>query len=423
MNLCAQEPHDIKNTIELHKAEEARRTTQQGKGRPIISFEFKGYRLTAVGNELHYSKSHRTFVDFLDDYINSLLGRDWGNAELAKPENRQHPLLQWYKSLCVQRADKHETSKEGIQTVEINGLIAAYYGLAYNLYLLKHNVELQEHLIRRLKLKEHFYAAYYETFVSAWFILAGFDLHLENEQDPSTTHPEFIASRDGLSYSVEAKTRKPNKGNFDIGNQLYKALSIEAHHQRVVFIDINVGMDADFEELKNEVLQAVKGREEKLTINGQPAPSALLFVTNQPYHLALAETNLIRVNLPVGYKIVDFGFNAFFHSYTDAYKARIKYSAMNDVREAMINYNIPTTFDGELPAFKYGEAKRRFNIGEQLEVSKGKYMLLKSGIVAENERKAVLILQDDNQEHIYVEELFDSDIAGGCSKFCVSVIG
>ena len=84
-----------------------------------------------------------------------------------------------------------------IQDCPTNGLTYAYLGLAYNLYLLEHNAELQAYLVRRLKHPDTFYAAYYETHVAAWFILAGFTLAIENEEDSTRTHVEFIATRDG----------------------------------------------------------------------------------------------------------------------------------------------------------------------------------------------------------------------------------
>ena len=103
------------------------------------------------------------------------------------------------------------------------------------------------------------------------FILAGFELAIENEQDSTRTHAEFIATKGGRSpYSVEAKTRTPQKPNYDVGNQLYKALKIDAEHPRFVFIDTNIGRDIDLERFGAEVTSALTGRESKLTISGDP---------------------------------------------------------------------------------------------------------------------------------------------------------
>lgn len=405
-------PEKIQAILETHKAKEARRVGQQGQGRPIISTEFQGYRFTAVGNNLHYAKTHKTFIDFLGDYVRTLLDPKWGNAEIAKPLKDRHPILQWYDALCALQQKSLKKPAGEIQEMPITGLVAAYYGLAYNLYLLQHNAELQEYLLRRLKQHEGFYAAYYETHVAAWFILAGFELHLEDEQDSSKTHPEFVATRDGQSYSVEAKTRQPYKEHFDVGNQLYKALCKEAHYERVIFIDMNVEADVDFEAFTNESLSAIRGRESKLKIHNEPAPSAFVFVTNQPYHLALDKTHLPRACLAVGFKIPDFGHGTQFASYTEAYKAQTKYGALNDVQKAMGAYSIPVTFDGEISQFAFGDAQRRFTIGECLEIADGSIVTLQSGIVVEKEQKAYLVVADQNdQGHIVTVELSNAELA------------
>jgi hypothetical protein len=405
-------PEHIKAMIESHKANEARRQSQQGKGRPIISAEFQGYRFTAVGNRLHYAKTHKTFIDFLGDYIRSVLDPKWGNSEIGKPLEERHQILQWYDAICALQKETMKKPKGEIQDMPMNGLVAAYYSLAYNLYLLQHNAELQKYLIRRLKQHDSFYAAYYETYVAAWFILAGFVLRLEDEQDSTRTHPEFVATRDGKSYSVEAKTRQPGKGHFDVGNQLYDGLCIEAHHPRVIFIDMNVGENADFDAFRDGALAAIKDREAKLTIQGESAPPAHVYVTNQPYHLALNETSLPRVCISVGFKIPDFGYGAQFSSYTGAHKARMKYAALNDVQNVMVSYNIPATFDGEIPEIAFGEAERKFTIGERLEVAGGIFVTLRSGAVAEQEKKAYLVVSDDNGNgHIMTAELSDAEIA------------
>jgi hypothetical protein len=401
----------IKAIMETHEAKEARRQSQQGLGKPIISAEFGGYRLTVAGNRLHYSKNHKTFIDFLGDYIRSVMGPEWGNSETAKPFETRHQILKWYDGICSLQRSTMRKPKGEIQDMQINGLVAAYYGLAYNLYLLQHNVELQAYLIRRLKQSDSFYAAYYETYVAAWFILAGFKLRLEDEQDPTKTHPEFIASRDGLSYSVEAKTRQPGKKHFDVGNQLYKGLCIEAHHPRVIFIDMNVGEDLDFEAFSKEALAAVRSREQKLKIQGNPAPPAHVFVTNQPYHLALDETRLHRVCLAAGFKVPDFGYGVKSSSFTETYKTRVKYAALNDVQKAMLTYSIPVTFDGEIPEFAFGKADRRFSIGERFEVGDNIFMTLESGIVVDSEQKAFLVLADDGeQRHIVTVQLSEAEI-------------
>src|SRR2546426_11959822 len=127
----------------------------------------------------------------------------------------------------------------------VTGAVSAYNRLAYNLYLIAHNgKDIQTRLLARLKSKDNFQGAYYETQVAAWLIRAGFELEFEDEQDTSTTHCEFTAIHvsTGEKYSVEAKTRETRPGGSartPVGQQLRRALAKKADHKRLVFIDLN----------------------------------------------------------------------------------------------------------------------------------------------------------------------------------------
>jgi hypothetical protein len=185
--------------------------------------------------------------------------------------------MRWYDAVChYQQRTIREPGK--VHTAPMTGATAAYFGLAYSLYLLAHNVALQEKLIARLKNPDQFQGAYYETLVAAWFILAGFELRLEDESDSTDSHCEFTArsKTSGKSYSVEAKSRGPNKDHVDVGAQLGNALRKAAAHQRIVMIDVNVpdNPPRTAEAWLSEVMQRLKQREPTLTINGQPAPPA-----------------------------------------------------------------------------------------------------------------------------------------------------
>ena len=94
---------DVGKTRGRMQAAQVQRQRQQGLGRPIISAESNGYRLVAVKNRLHYSKNWKTFHDFLINYLKSVMGRDWGNAEIAKPAELRHPIGIWYQLLCEQQ--------------------------------------------------------------------------------------------------------------------------------------------------------------------------------------------------------------------------------------------------------------------------------------------------------------------------------
>ena len=191
-----------------HAAGEQIRQELQGLGRPIVAFKANDHQMVAVGMKLHYSPTWKTFPDFLADYIKRILDPMWGNDELAKPFAERHPIVQWYDALC--RYQQMTIKRPGVPNVAtVTGIVACYLGLAYSLYLLNHNVALQERLVRRVKNPGTFQGAYYELIVANILIRAGFELTLEDEADGVTKHCEFsaISKRTGRKYWVEAKMR------------------------------------------------------------------------------------------------------------------------------------------------------------------------------------------------------------------------
>lgn len=251
------------------------------------------------------------------------------------------------------------------------GAIAAYISLAYNLYLLAHNIKIQTKLIERLKDKNSFWGAYYETYVAAAFIKAGFDLEFENEDDNYRKHCEFTATcrKTGNRYSVEAKSRQAGKDHAIISNQLYEALKKEANHKRVVFIDVNMPDDGDKE--KNikwlrESLESLRHKEDTLMIKRKPAPEAYIFVTNHPYHYNLDSTRYGWAGLAEGFKIPDFKVDTEYSNIRDALRLREKHADMEQlIKSLKDHYEIPSTFDGEIPEFAFNFANSRLFIGHK----------------------------------------------------------
>ncbi len=360
----------LKAKVAELQALQLQRERQQGLGRPIISTLFKGYRFVAVGSRLHYSKSWKTFHDFLFDYIKLALGEEWGNAELKKAEAERHPILRWYGLVCIYQREAIREPK-GVHTAPMTGAVEAYLGLAYNLYLLAHNAELQARLIKRLKDPLQLQGACYETYVAAAFIKAGFRLELEDEADASRTHCEFIARYPptGRGFSVEAKARQPGKATANVGNQLYAALQKIAAGLRVVFIDVNVpdvASDPERAAWLEEALASIRTKEATMTIDGQPAPAAYVFLTNHPYQYSLESTNYRRAVVSEGFKISDYKLESTFGSIREALVARDKHHEMFHLMKSIRgHYEIPSTFDGEIPEFAFDGTAPRLRIGNR----------------------------------------------------------
>jgi hypothetical protein len=205
-----------------------------------------------VGNELHSSKTWKTFADFLIDYIKYALGSSWGENELKKELVDRHPIMKWYDHICrldqarAQAGQKPDES--GIRSVPADGITSAFMVLAYDLYVLRDNGKLQKRVLQRLRRPEHFDGARYEVLVAATFVRAGFDIQFEDETDPSRKHPEFIATHRATKFvvAVEAKARHRSSqaGVTEMKAGVRGLVSTAARkatgHAFALFVDVNL---------------------------------------------------------------------------------------------------------------------------------------------------------------------------------------
>lgn len=341
--------------FEKHKAQELQRQKQQGLGRPIISIDHKGYRFVAVGNKLHYGK-WKTFSDFLAEYIKHTLGGEWGNAEIAKLLAERHPLMHWYDKICHLQA-AHTKEPGALFSMPMTGAVSAYNRLAYNLYLIAHNgKDIQTQLIARLKNKDNFQGAFFETQVAAWLIKAGFELEFEDESDRASKHCEFTATytTTGEKYSVEAKSRQiesTNSSRARVGRKLNEALEKKANHKRLVFLDLNKPLHTqEAAEIAVDRAERIVSQSEGLKIDGEPAPAAYVCITNMNDQYVLDTSTLATMISFRGFKIHDFMGDEF-PSLREAARARERHWPMFQLLKSIEEHReIPQTFGGELPS-------------------------------------------------------------------------
>lgn len=371
-------PADVRRALDAHEARERIRQIQQGLGRPIISAKLNDHQVVAVGNTLYWSKKWKTFPDFLSAYIKRKTGPAWGNAEIAKPFDQRHPLMQWYDAYC--RYQARTINKHGeVHEAEITGVVACYLGVAYALYLLDHNVELQDRLINRLKNVGNFQGAYYELIVASILIRAGFKLVLEDEADPEVKHCEFAAISNTTSkrYWVEAKMRSVSgllgrtvaDGGSDgkpiarLIPHLNGALKKPAKDNRLIFIDLNtppvITSDGkpDWAQLAIARLEQYEREELKAGV------TAYVFVTNFVFHRQLDAPPGVAA-LPFGLGMPDFNRPAMMRL-GDAYRQKQKHIDAHAIANSFTAYlRFPDTFDGRLPSEAFGKPSSRVVIGE-----------------------------------------------------------
>lgn len=293
-------PYEVSKKFKEQEIHERHRIEKYGQVRPIIHADFKGNKFVAVGDQLYHSPKWKTFPDFLINYATGALGCDWGNDELKKPFIERHQILKWYDGMCRFQSQQVKGG-DGLYFAVPNGAFAAFINLAYDLYILKDHLSLQEKVVDRLKDKKQFQGARYELFVAATCIKAGFDIDYEDETDVSKKHPEFKAVHryTGQVISVEAKSRhrhgvldyydqnQTQNGNnkANIGKLLNAALQKPTDYPYVIFIDLNlppypgnIPESPWFEEIQKTIDFVCGEKQEK------PDKFNLLILTNHPQH-------------------------------------------------------------------------------------------------------------------------------------------
>jgi hypothetical protein len=380
----------MRQMLAQKEAESRQREQQQGMGRPIISLESNGYRIVCVGNRVFHSHKWKTFHDFLRDYPPMPFGQPWLRKENKKAPTDRHPYLQW-----MQRAfDDHKrlaTRKFGeIATGPATAAISSVLSLAYNLYLIHHNLpanakteQLCQKIIKRLKNPDHFWGALYETYAFSLFALAGFAMELEDEADRTVTHCEFSArGKSGRTYSVECKARnrttvpvnpdgsvRIDDETLGLSKKLKDALSKGAAHERVVFLDLDLLMIRRLDQLNAVAAFSVpklRELEGTLQIDGNPAPSAYVFVTNIPDHRSGSDVSYGFQAFATGFKIADFGHGAVHYGMHELMKSRERHADILSLKDAArVRHTIPSTFDGYNPALAFSSDQiPRLRVGE-----------------------------------------------------------
>lgn len=367
---------ESKKILERMEADELIRRQQQGLGKGIIATKFQGRQLVAVGNTVYHSSKWKTFPDFLSDYLKMTLGEAWGNSEISKPIEERHTILQWYHKYCEHQKAHHDGT-DNVKSIPATGLVYCYLGLAYNLYLLKHNVELQQRYIERLKDINNFQGAYYELIVANCLIRAGFRLQLEDETDEMSKHCEFsaVSRKTGKTYWVEAKSRAVagmlgkstmnGTTNKDptcmLSKHLNNALLKPASGERLIFIDVNTGFEDGATPAWIEKAGTKLDMKEK---DLKVEQTAYVFVTNIAYHWNLDSEKGGAAILAHGLGISDFAKKGYFRV-SEIYRRKQRHIDAYDMMAAFADYpKLPETFDGSLPSDALDGNSKRLIIGE-----------------------------------------------------------
>lgn len=397
------------------EAREFQRREQQGFGRPIISTQVEEHRVVAVGRWVHTSKNWKTFHDFLRDYPRIVLGDDWWQEEMCKPMEHRHRIVTWFMRTCELAATRG--ARREVLGLPATGALSAYMRFAYDLYALKHAVDVEQLLIDRIRSPRGFPGAMYEVRVAASLLRAGFTLELEDETDRRTTHVEFVATHvaTGAKFSVEAKRREGAR--LKVNKLLHSALTKHAEYSRIVFIDTNDGR-LDFHRLEQLPIALAETRQrlKRYTEDriGKTLPAAYVIATLSPEEHHLDATGLPFSFLLWGFRVDDM--QPGFKTLIDEVQTRRRHLPVFELIESMGKHRaIPVSFDGEADAFASNPPPNRFQIGECYVVPGPDGMeieaVLEGGVVMPEQRKAwCTFFGVDGKRFICTMDLTDAEL-------------
>jgi len=146
--LPAAVPLKVRQALAAREAQRRAFGAAHGDVKEVITAKLDEWRFVAVGNTLQYSKKWKVFHDFLGPYLGGCLGKEWGEQQVKLPLQQQQPIVQWH-TIMGQRMQGSQPNANGLYATEL-GAANAWFRLAYDLYLIQHNAELQKRLIRRL---------------------------------------------------------------------------------------------------------------------------------------------------------------------------------------------------------------------------------------------------------------------------------
>ncbi len=282
----------------------ARDTDGRLVGREFIEtpWEASSKVVRVVGDRIAISDPHITRHEFFLDHLYRELGQDWWEAQQKLPETKRHPIERWWnlmRELQAGKVEGFEVRQEGkrLYTAALPGDAKALLCLAYDSYTLGHAFALPSALLARLRHKDQFQGARYETAIAAVFVRAGFEI--EWITDTSRKLPEFIARREKIEIAVEAKSRHrsgilgrpgqpPDIGSLDIDvkNLLERALEKKTDRRPyVVCLDLNLPIveTVSAEDWISALEEKVLGHYGHET-TGEREPFSVVLFTNYSWH-------------------------------------------------------------------------------------------------------------------------------------------
>ena len=302
-------PHEITPDLRRMQAEAQQPrvandfTRQFGQVREPISLDHLGYKFVVAGNKILYQPKEKAqfFTDILLNFVPNTFGKEWFDAEVAKPPGTRHSVFEArYKAMSYMNAQPRDA--QGVYQAQMTGPMLGYFTFAYDLFTVQDNGRLDARLVERLKNCDMYQGARHELFAEATCLRAGYDIEHEDETDGSIRHAEFTATHRATrqNISVEAKSKhRPGVLGFpgtrqaegehklNVGQLLNDAIRKNTPHPLVVFFELNLpwATASRLLDMRIPPHPLIHGALERMRRKASGVdPINLLVVTNHPEH-------------------------------------------------------------------------------------------------------------------------------------------
>jgi hypothetical protein len=197
-----------------------------------------------------------SFYEIIGVIAMETLGSEWIKEQKEKEVRNRSEIYKIITILGATGEFKKVILYEGKKIesyVPENGFSKNFLTFAFDIFCLRHQGELPQSLIERLKHFDQYQGARYELAVAAIFCRLGYDIEWFDDRDTKEKHPEFIARKNGEEIYVEAKSRHikgvhNTLGVFDEikafkstiwGSLIFSLKSRFSAKQFIIFIDMN----------------------------------------------------------------------------------------------------------------------------------------------------------------------------------------
>lgn len=227
-----------------------------------------------------------------------LLGKDWFDAEMARPLEERHVILKWRHERAEQFRKYQKPGQDPTLPIAapITGGGKALQVLADDVYQLAHAFDTPKKIISRIKDIREFQGARHEILAASLIARCGFSI--EFIDDTSKRNPEFIATKEGERIAIEVKSRRRTGVLHEKGEYREDApAEIKRHYEDalgqnpgncpfLIFIDVNFPPSPKVPIMEKEwVKEAMQTFEHRRNEEREDSDTALI-LTNFGWHFS-----------------------------------------------------------------------------------------------------------------------------------------